>query len=410
MIDSTCTELRSTQTHWFGHCTHCTILILDEIIHSNLIIFIIDENVATICLVKTMEAAEAKETSNFTKQVKPGITYLAPAATNMATAETIAERKATSNSALMGTIHNARRWLLHTPMEGVPEDQLTPTCQSHLARDQPQQPTCPPQQHPHPTWRPCHNRRPLEQRTITALEAALSDPIDLLMDPGSTISMLPALRMEAIMTRPGLCVHKVVGEPIVYSMPCDSKPNVQLTLLDDIKVNVLTNQGTGFTYECCDQLCLCDLPQPAMQSLNTQKLSKLERYLAARWSAKEAAYKALYPRHGFSWKDLSDQKPGTNVDNAVPIVSIDLAQLKLQGFCTKKTEHSLSDEWRSKHSVMSSIPKQHLSLSHDGEYVAFRMLVSKEPHRMNIDKLKGLITKDRWSILDQEGVLKVTIQ
>ncbi|SOV09680.1 uncharacterized protein UDID_19284 [Ustilago sp. UG-2017a] len=150
--------------------------------------------------------------------------------------------------------------------------------------------------------------------------------------------------------------------------------------------------------------------RPMTQSLNTQKLSKLERYLAARWSAKEAAYKALYPRHGFSWKDLSVQKPGINVDNAVPIVSIDLAQLKLQGFCTKKTEHSLSDGWRSKHSVMSSIPKQHLSLSHDGEYVAFRMLVSKEPHRMNIDKLKGLVTKDQWNALDREGVLKITIQ
>ncbi|SOV09682.1 uncharacterized protein UDID_19286 [Ustilago sp. UG-2017a] len=195
-------HLRSTQMHWFGHCTHRTILILDEVIHSNLIVFI-DENVTTICLVKTMEAAKAKETSNFTKQVKPGITYLAPTATNMATAETIVEHKAMSNSALMGMIHNTRRWLSRTPMEVVPEGQLTPTCQSHLARDQPQQPTCPPQQHPHPTWRPCHNCRPLEQRTITALEAALSDPIDLLMDPGSTISMLPTLRMEAIMTRPG---------------------------------------------------------------------------------------------------------------------------------------------------------------------------------------------------------------
>ncbi|SAM85923.1 uncharacterized protein UBRO_20939 [Ustilago bromivora] len=100
-----------------------------------------------------MEAAEAKETFNFTKQVKPGITYLAPAATIMATAETIAERKATSNSALMGMICNARRQLLHTPMEAAP-----------------------------------------------------SDPIDLLLDPGSTTSMLPISRMEAIMTRPG-CVR-----------------------------------------------------------------------------------------------------------------------------------------------------------------------------------------------------------
>ncbi|SPC65916.1 uncharacterized protein UHOD_11655 [Ustilago sp. UG-2017b] len=42
--------------------------------------------------------------------------------------------------------------------------------------------------------------------TITALEAALSAPIDLLLDPGLTTSMLPVSRMEAIMTRPG-CVQ-----------------------------------------------------------------------------------------------------------------------------------------------------------------------------------------------------------
>lgn len=78
----------------------------------------------------------------------------------------------------------------------------------------------------------------LEQSTITALGAAQSDPIDLLLDSGSSVSMLPASRMEAIMTRPGLRVHKTKEEPIVYSMPCDSKLNVQLVLPDGIKVNV----------------------------------------------------------------------------------------------------------------------------------------------------------------------------
>lgn len=100
----------------------------------------------TICLAKTMEAAaEAKELSSFAKQVKSGITYLAPTATVIATAETIAEHKATGSSAPMGMIHNARWWLSCTPMEGVPEGQLTPTCQSRLARDQPQQPVRHPQ-------------------------------------------------------------------------------------------------------------------------------------------------------------------------------------------------------------------------------------------------------------------------
>ncbi|CCF51639.1 hypothetical protein NDA11_000770 [Ustilago hordei] len=112
---------------------------------------------------------------------------------------------------------------------------------------------------------------------------------------------------------------------------------------------------------------------------DAQKLSKLERYLAVRWSAKEAAYKALYPKHVLSWKDLSVQKPDTNVDNAVPIVSVGLAQLESQGFRTKKPEISLSDEWRSKHSGMSSIPKLHLSLSHDGEYVVANVLAEEPP-------------------------------
>ncbi|KAJ1020782.1 hypothetical protein NDA16_004172 [Ustilago loliicola] len=78
----------------------------------------------------------------------------------------------------------------------------------------------------------------LEQSTITALGATQSDRIDLLLDSGSSVSMLPASRMEAIMTRPGLRVHKTVEEPIVYSMPCDSKLNIQLVLPDGIKVNV----------------------------------------------------------------------------------------------------------------------------------------------------------------------------
>ncbi|GIZ99649.1 acyl transferase, MAC1 [Ustilago shanxiensis] len=81
---------------------------------------------STICLVKTMEAAEARELLRFAKQVKSGITYLASAATIMATAETFPERKSTSSGALMGMVRNARRWLSRTPTEGAPEGQLTP--------------------------------------------------------------------------------------------------------------------------------------------------------------------------------------------------------------------------------------------------------------------------------------------
>lgn len=73
----------------------------------------------TICLVKTMEADEARELFKFAKQIGSGITYLASAATIMATAETYPERKASSKGALMGMVRNARRWLSTTPVDGV---------------------------------------------------------------------------------------------------------------------------------------------------------------------------------------------------------------------------------------------------------------------------------------------------
>ncbi|SOV01973.1 uncharacterized protein UDID_18844 [Ustilago sp. UG-2017a] len=76
-------------------------------------------------------------------------------------------------------------------------------------------------------------------------------------------------------------MHKVAGEPIVYSMPCKSKLNVQLVLLDDIKVNVFTNHDTGFTYKHHNQLGLRSLLPPAMQRLNTQVLHQLHSMATA---------------------------------------------------------------------------------------------------------------------------------
>ncbi|SAM83538.1 uncharacterized protein UBRO_20774 [Ustilago bromivora] len=61
MIDSTRTELHSTRTHWFDHRIHHTILILDKVIHSNLIVFLTHfANVATItiCLVKVIKSGD----------------------------------------------------------------------------------------------------------------------------------------------------------------------------------------------------------------------------------------------------------------------------------------------------------------------------------------------------------------
>ncbi|GAC96560.1 hypothetical protein PHSY_004141 [Pseudozyma hubeiensis SY62] len=73
----------------------------------------------TICLTKVMEASEARELLKFAKQVHSGVTYLASAATILATAETFPERKASSQGALMGMVRNARRWLSTTPVDGV---------------------------------------------------------------------------------------------------------------------------------------------------------------------------------------------------------------------------------------------------------------------------------------------------
>ncbi|CDU26160.1 probable acyltransferase invovled in MEL production [Sporisorium scitamineum] len=65
----------------------------------------------TICLAKEMAADEARELFKFAKLNHTGVTYLASAATILATAETYPERKASSQGALMGMVRNARRWV-----------------------------------------------------------------------------------------------------------------------------------------------------------------------------------------------------------------------------------------------------------------------------------------------------------
>lgn len=113
------------------------------------------------------------------------------------------------------------------------------------------------------------------------------------------------------------------------------------------------------------------------QSDEVEELSRLEKYIAVRWSAKEAAYKALYPKYVLSWKDLCVQKPGAVVQPTSTVETFDVSQLESQGFRTKKPELTLSDEWRSKHPDISSVPKLHLSLSHDGEYVVANVLAEE---------------------------------
>ncbi len=68
--------------------------------------------------------------------------------------------------------------------------------------------------------------------SITAQGAAKTEPVELLLDTGSSVAMFPASRMDAIMNRPGLKVQKTTTNPITYSMPCDTKLNLQLILPD----------------------------------------------------------------------------------------------------------------------------------------------------------------------------------
>ncbi len=73
----------------------------------------------TICIRRDIEADAARELIRFGKHVKSGVTYLASAATVLATAETFPERKPSSSGALMGMVRNARRWLSTDPVEGA---------------------------------------------------------------------------------------------------------------------------------------------------------------------------------------------------------------------------------------------------------------------------------------------------
>lgn len=129
------------------------------------------------------------------------------------------------------------------------------------------------------------------------------------------------------------------------------------------------------------------------------KLSHLQRYLANRWSAKEAAYKALYPKYVVSWKHLCVHKPNSPEDSETrgPIARVDLSRLEIQGFRTKKPVLAFSDEWRSKHPGMSALPKLHLSLSHDGEYVVASVLAEEVPAGSRSDSTAATKSSVEWS-------------
>ncbi|GAA6014615.1 hypothetical protein JCM11491_000171 [Sporobolomyces phaffii] len=82
----------------------------------------------------------------------------------------------------------------------------------------------------------------------------------------------------------------------------------------------------------------------------------VERYLSLRWTAKEAAYKALYPRYKPTWKDLvvtkRDKKPRLDFSPA---------------FVAKQSHDAGLDK-----------VKMHLSVSHDGDFMVAHVVVEAE--------------------------------
>jgi len=90
---------------------------------------------------------------------------------------------------------------------------------------------------------------------------------------------------------------------------------------------------------------------PEWKAVSSADVSQQVRFLAVRWAAKEAAYKALYPRFRPTWKDLA---------------------------ITKESGHKPTLEYRLMDNREHGL-RFHLSISHDGEYIFATVLV-EEPH------------------------------
>ncbi|CAD6926665.1 unnamed protein product [Tilletia controversa] len=92
------------------------------------------------------------------------------------------------------------------------------------------------------------------------------------------------------------------------------------------------------------------------------------RWLGARWAAKEAAYKALYPDYRLRWSDLEVHKSSPGDDTDQDRTSSPKPFLRFS-----KTFDP------SRHASARPLPTLHLSLSHDGDYVlAFVIAESRE--------------------------------
>ncbi|GAA5822362.1 hypothetical protein JCM5353_001584 [Sporobolomyces roseus] len=92
---------------------------------------------------------------------------------------------------------------------------------------------------------------------------------------------------------------------------------------------------------------------------NGWDMKQNESYLALRWTAKEATYKALYPHVKPTWKDLVVKKPDKK-----PLLEFSPSFLS-----ASNPQHSLNG-------ALDEL-KMHLSVSHDGDMVVAYVVVEK---------------------------------
>ncbi|KAN0059915.1 hypothetical protein ACQY0O_007887 [Thecaphora frezii] len=135
---------------------------------------------------------------------------------------------------------------------------------------------------------------------------------------------------------------------------------------------------------CCSELSEWEVLKAASRSRSHDRGSgggdgdgeqldaALVRFLAVRWCAKEAAYKALYPVHVVSWKDLCLEKPLSSGVEA----NAELQEQERSGMRSRKPQLRLSDEWRARIALVATdaVPELHFSASHDGDYVVANVL------------------------------------
>ncbi|KAH9942550.1 4'-phosphopantetheinyl transferase [Amylocystis lapponica] len=97
---------------------------------------------------------------------------------------------------------------------------------------------------------------------------------------------------------------------------------------------------------------LSDAEWATWENISSTDLPRRHRFLAVRWSVKEAAYKALYPYARPTWK-----------------------QLTLHGLQDGPLGRKPALEYHRHDATGCDIGKIHASISHDGEYVYTTVLV-----------------------------------